>query len=165
MILDDAGNVVGSKPRKDIDKVKDAFWCSDVLVFDGNHQLLLSKIPVNNLYAGLWGSTTATILRENENPEDAAIRVLHKELGIENASPTKLGEKFFIYADGVKRKKSTYFIVSHHELRPNPEDIAELKAWNRSELESFITSNPEQFAPTFLGIWESVKEMIPSEAF
>ncbi len=161
ILLDESNAIIGSKPRKDIDKVHDVFWCADVLVFDTGHQLLLSKIPEGNLYSGLWATTTATLLREGETADIAALRSLKKELNIEGVTPTELGEHFFVYPDGVKRRKTTYFCTIDHAPMPNPADIAELRAWNRADLESAIASTPELFAPTFLGIWEQYSSKLP----
>ena len=84
-----------------------------------------------------------------------------KELNIEGVTPTELGEHFFVYPDGVKRRKTTYFRAVDQAPTPNPADIAELRAWNRADLESTIRSTPEIFAPTFLGIWEQYSSSLP----
>ncbi len=161
IILNDSGKIIGSKPRKDIDKIKDIVWCCDVLVMNAEHQLFLSNIPAGHLYSGTWGSTAATMLRENELPGDAAFRALEKELGIEDVSITNIGEKFFIYDDGVKRKKTIYLCETEDTPTPNPNDIADIRAWTRTDLESAILSNPTMFSTTFLQIWKLVNSELP----
>ncbi len=154
-ILNEAGEVIGSKPRAEINKKSDIVHCADVLIVQGG-KIVLAKIPVDGkaLYGGMWAVPTATMVRVDESAEQAAHRSLQKELGVTGAALVFLGDHFFSYPDGVKRLKSTFTTTFAGALHPNPADVAELHSFTRDELESAIHRTPEIFAPTFLGIWE-----------
>lgn len=158
-LLNDQGQLVGHKLRKEVDKRQDILHCADVLVFQGE-QLLLSKIPATTLYGDCWGATTATMIREGEASEDAARRALQKELGIKDAQLILLGERFFVYPDGVKRLKSTFWCRVESAPEPNPEDIEELRTFNQMETQ-VLMEDSESVAPTLLGIWQTYRDKLP----
>lgn len=159
ILLNDQGQVIGSKPRNEIDKVHDIVHCTDVLLMQSG-ELILSRVPEGNLYGGLLSASCATMVRVGEEAEAAAHRALQKELNIDTAQLTLLGEHFFTYPDGVKRLKTTFAADFEGNITANPKDIAELVYLTRDELEGALKEKPEQFAPTFLGLWEVYQHRI-----
>lgn len=152
-VYDADGNPVGSKPRKDVDRKKDIVHCIDVFVFDAEGSMVLGRIPENNEWVPrAWAPPAATMLRVGESAEAAAARTLQKELGITGEELHNLGEHFFVYDDGVKRWKTTFWIRTNEPLHPNPEDVSELKSFTRAEIESAMPSDPA-FHPILDSLW------------
>ncbi len=159
-ILNDQGEMIGAKPRREVDKQHDILHCADVLVIQ-NGRLLLSRIPDTTLYGGTLGTSAASMVRDNETPEQAAIRALQKELNVTVSEVTLLGEKFYAFPDGVKRLKTSFVITHPDTITPNPADVSELVAFDRAQIESQLSTNPNLFAPTFQALWQEYQTQLP----
>ena len=158
ILLDEHAELAGSKLRQEINKKTDILYCVDILIFTDD-RVLLVKTPDGSLYKDTWSSSCATMLRERETTEQAAWRCLKKELDIQTGELTELGERFFTYPDGVKRKKRTFTFITTQTPKPNPEDVSELKSWTRPEIEEALPRNI--FAPTFVKMWEVYQTQLP----
>src|SRR5687767_9977733 len=66
-ILDRNGETVGTKLRKDIDKLRDIFHAIHVLLITPQGEVVMSIIPFRedlpNVYSGKLGTTVATVRR------------------------------------------------------------------------------------------------------
>lgn len=160
-ILDDHGNVIRVKPRKDVDKTRDILHVVYSFVVTPEGKLILSRIPrdpaKNNLFPGKLAVTAATILRHNEHHLDAAKRSLAKEVGIAEPDLQFLGETMESFHNIPKRLISAYICTAtEDELKPNPEDVEELIPVTRAELERLLDKN--ELAPTLLTLWDRYSE-------
>ncbi len=85
-IFDKEGNVIGIKPKSEIDKIADILEVVYAKVFVGDG-ILLSKIiqkpdGLKKVYEGKWGAPVATIMRVGESTEDAFKRASLDDLGV-----------------------------------------------------------------------------------
>ena len=71
-VLDDQGNIIGTKLRKEINKRADIVHCADVIVIRPDQKIVLAKLPTGTLYENTWATTAATMIRAGEEAEDAA---------------------------------------------------------------------------------------------
>ena len=162
VILDDAGNVAGTKPRKEIDRRADVLYTVHVFVFMPDRRFALARIPDGKpIYAGQWGSTAATLVQQGEMRDDAASRALNLELWIPNARPMFLGQNFDRVEGTVRRLHAAYqYEYTKDKLRFDHTKTAEIVYLTRGELEERIAKERATFAPTFLMLWERYKDRL-----
>ncbi len=162
VLLDDHGQRIGSKLRRDIDKVHDVVHCVDVLVFDGD-KLLINSIPgtTGQIYVNGLAPAPATMLRVDETTEEAAHRALKKELGIDGGELHLLGEHFYVYPDGIKRLKTVYWMQHSGAFTANPEDVANVRWMSREDVTTAMSTEPNSIAPVFTGVWDEYQSVLP----
>ncbi|MEK7665453.1 MAG: NUDIX domain-containing protein [Patescibacteria group bacterium] len=164
-LLNERGEVVGTKKRKDVDKRMDFLHGVYVLVFSKDKKLVLCRIPQaakqKKLYAGRLGATAATIVRHREPLEVAARRVLATELFIDYADLAMLGEKMECYEDEVRRLVAVFYCTHKEPVMQNPQEQDELVELTRKEVEHLIKSDPAKFSLPFLSLWEAYQDRLP----
>lgn len=167
-VFDRGGNKIGTKKRKDINKATDIFQCVKVILCTNDKQIVLAVIPehptLKNLYVGQFGGgTVATMVRSGETPEVAGRRALERELFITNPLPLSLqGTSMHEAPGGVVRIDSVLTgIYDGPYDQFSTEDIASLQLFTRPALEERLQSNPQEFSPQFMAIWEEYSNKIP----
>lgn len=163
-LVDEAGTVIGTKKRSQINKGVDLYHTVFVALCTPDHKLILSRIPqrkdLPNLYAQQLGLTAAAIRRHGEASVDAGQRVIRKELGIDNAAPTHIGDCFAKLSNGHKSYMSVYLINHPMPHKFSRIDIEHLLAFSKNELVGAIKTNKDNFAPTLLTIWQKYKNTL-----
>ncbi len=161
VIIIDENDNFQTKEKALINRKIDTLYSVYVFVFNSQNKLILSVVPDNHLYTGKMSVTIATMVRENENNDMAATRVLKKELFLENKNPVFLGEERAAFPDGIKRLMAVYYF-NHEAETPeyNPKDIVEMRMATREEVEKLL-ENPENFSETFLWAWEKYHNKLP----
>jgi len=163
-ILGQDGLVTGKKLRRDVDKLKDIHHSVHVLLVTPKGEVILGVIPARedlpNLYSRKLGSTVATIRRSGETAKKAAIRALGRELFIEDADVTLLGEKMFKLPERLNFI-TAYYIVADPPPSYSVLDIDTLAVITANELRDIIKNKPDQLAPTLLAIWEEFGHRLP----
>ena len=161
-IVDEAGNILSTKPRRDVQKATDLFHTIFVIVATPEGQVALSKIPertdLPNLYIHKLGATVATIRRHGENADAAAVRALQTELHMSEPVPEKLGESFETFSDGTRKYISVYREVSSLLEDFSRTDIEDLQMVDPAGLSRAMHDQPEAFAPTFAMVWQKYGE-------
>ncbi|HEX8762797.1 MAG TPA: hypothetical protein VF733_03485 [Candidatus Saccharimonadales bacterium] len=157
-LVDKSGAVVEAKKRQDIQKRTDLYHTVFTVLITPQKQIVLSKIPnrtdLPNLYAGLVGCTVATIRRHGETADEASIRSLQNELGLEDVSPKKLGESFRVLTDGNPVYMSVYCVVHTAPGDFSRTDIESLQVLTFKELTNALKKHPSAFTPSFLAVWQ-----------
>lgn len=165
-VLDRSGKVVGSKPRKDIDKITDIFHAVHILLITPVGEVVMSMIPVRedlpNVYAGKLGTTVATIRRSSETDDQAAQRAVSRELFIDDMPLTKVDTKFYSH---MPPKPACLFSV-YYGISDVPEsysllDIDGLIVMSPKEIDERIDTDPHSFAYSFLKIWKDYRGKLP----
>ena len=158
-ILDEQGNITGTKQRQEIDKERDFFRAAYIIALDGEGKIGLTRIPEKGefgskeLFGGKWGCSAATILRHEEELEQAAKRSLKYDFQIEDAEVELLGETFETFADGVRRQLAVYKAV-------RPDRLEGLSYITADELDDWIADQPEKISPTLLVAWQRYKDAL-----
>jgi isopentenyldiphosphate isomerase len=127
---------------------------SHVIVTLGN-SLVLQKLSSNHIRSpGLIGSSAAGFLRPKETYLQAAIRLMHDEIGVVDAelsfvAKIKLQEKLGFKFAGI-------FSGELNSLpQENPSQYSEILCVDFLRLKAMIANNPEAFAKTFLLVFQA----------
>lgn len=163
-VLNENGEVIGQKQRREINKAKDIHHTIFVLLITPDKHLLLGQIPARedlpNLYANLYGSTIATIRRSDENSAEAAVRGVARELFIDDPDLELIGEGMEQF-DGIKQSVSVFVLRSEAPDEFSLIDVKELKPMKRRGIEAWIRDKPGKLAPSFRMIWEKYGKKLP----
>jgi len=161
-LVDKDGTVLGSKRRQEINKATDLYHTVFVILRTPDQELILSKIPYRkdlpNLYPGSIGATVATIRRHDETPDEAGLRAVKNELFIEGISLEYLGDTYLELPDGHKKYTSVYCATHPIPDDFSHTDIEDLVTFAHLELSNAVQSNKDQFALTFLAIWQKYEQ-------
>lgn len=165
-LLDRDGNVIGSKPRKDVDKLTDIFHAIHIILITPLGEVVMSIIPVRedlpNVYAGKLGTTVATIKRTNETDDEGAARAVSRELFIDEMPLTKVATKFYDHMPPKPACKfSVYYGISDVPESYSIVDIDGLIVLTPKEIDERIDSDPHSFAYSFLKIWKDYRDKLP----
>ena len=157
-ILDNSGNIIGSKLRGDIDKSSEIYNGVFVIVKTSENELVLASIPARtdlpNLYTGLLGATAATIRRQHETSSQAATRAAKNELGLADATLAFLGEGMAELSNGKHSFISVFVASSDMPQNYSKEDVGELKKFSQYDFENIMQTSPQTIAPTLQYIWQ-----------
>jgi hypothetical protein len=163
-IVDENGLVVGSKPRREIDKKHDLYHVIYVVVISPKGELILSRIPrrvdLPNMYVGRLGAAVATIRRSGESPMTAAQRAISRELYIDEAEVVPVGGGLF-KSDSKQTYVSVYYMVADVPETYSSTDIAELVSITPKEFRHKVETNPDELAPNLLSLWERYQDRLP----
>ena len=165
-LLDREGNVIGSKPRREIDKLTDIIHAIHILLITLLGEVVMSIIPVRedlpNVYAGKLGTTVATIKRSSETDDAGASRAISRELFIDEMPLTKVATKFYSHMPPKPACKfSIYYGVSDVPESYSIIDIDGLIVMTPKEIDDQIEQDPHSFAYSFLKIWKDYRDKLP----
>lgn len=165
-VLDSKGAVIGSKQRKDIDKLNDIVHTLHILLITPLGEVVMSMIPVRedlpNVYGGKLGTTVATVKRTNESTEEGARRAISRELFIDDMSLTHIATHFY---DHMPPKPGALFSV-YYGISDVPEsysllDIDGLIVMTPKEIDTLIDTDPHTLAYSFIKIWQDYRHKLP----
>ncbi len=150
--VDENDEVVGPISRKNIFRENASFRTSHIFIFNPKDELLMQKLAsTRERYPGRWGSSVAGYVLSGETYEQAALRKVNDELGINAQSLSlELVGKTAMEDDGRKKFISLYKGVYGGELKPNTEQMDEAKYFDLKEIAEMRQENEDQFTPTFL---------------
>jgi len=138
-VYNEKGEVIVSKPRKDVNKKIDILKSVVILVVNGKKELFMIKAR-DSLWADKWGGSCAGLVRHDEDVREAAKRTLQRELGI-NDNLNFLGEQYHDW-DGVKRLLNVFSArVNDNKPNPNKNDIKEWRWVSFDEAQAMIKRN------------------------
>lgn len=157
-VLDNMGNSVGQVcPRSLVHKHGYFHATVHVWVVNNSHDLLLQKRShVKDINPGMWDISCAGHLIAGDTSQDAAVRELHEELGIE----VGISELFFLCStvqsysstDGLIQDNEftdVYLLALHNDqlIRRNPQEIDEIKFISVETFNSMVTRADPQLVP------------------
>lgn len=165
-ILDHEGNVISSKPRREIDKLVDIVHAIHILLITPLGEVVMSIIPVRedlpNVYAGKLGTTVATLKRSNETDDEGAVRAISRELFIDDMPLTHVATKFYDHMPPKPGCKfSVYYGISDVPESYSIVDIDGLIVMTPKEIDERIDTDPHSFAYSFLKIWKDYRDKLP----
>jgi len=165
-LLDMNGDIVGTKVRKDINKLVDIFHTVHIILITPKGEVVMSVIPVRedlpNVYGGKMGTTVATIRRHEESDDHAADRAVSRELFIDHMPLKKLDTCFY---SQMPPKPAALFSI-YYGVSEAPEsysllDIDGLIVMTPGEIDRMIEQEPETVAYSFLQIWKDYRGKLP----
>ncbi len=164
-VLDTDGKIIGQKKRRAINKEQDIYHAIYVIVVTPKGELVLGVIPpredLPNLYARQFGTPMATIRRHNETPLQAATRGVSRELFIDVAELTLLGEKMLHLPDGRQTYVTAYYMIADAPSIYSVIDIDTLAVASPRQLRNMIENSPQEIAPTMQAIWQAYSHALP----
>ncbi len=165
---DRTGQVIGTKPRADIDRRRDIVPTAYVLVVTRASEMLLARIAEHGdhprLYTGLLGCPAATMIRHGESADAAAQRALEHDLGITDAVPRFLGKEMAELPDGVVRLIHGFLVTGINAISPTAGEGSVIQRMTRSALEHALHQR-SAFAPTFLALWDRYSDRVSFSLF
>ena len=139
--------VIGSKPREDIDYTHDIFRTASLWITNSNDDVLLAQRKLDKkVDPGKWAEAVGGTVENNDTYEETVIREAEEELGITDVQITK-GPKqlittpcryFVQWYVGVIDKNIDQFIVQ-------PEEVEQVAWIPRKKLLRELDSQPEKY--------------------
>ena len=125
-----------------------------IFLFNSKGNIILQKITLTErIDGGKWSYSAAGHVEAGESYEQAAIRELNEEMGIQATQLTFITEDRMIKENKPFAFHHIYKVVSDDPITFDPGEVAEIKEFTVDELKQLITSHPEQFKPIFAKIF------------
>ena len=152
-VVNDSDVVIGTIERKDVFAAKANFRVVHVFLFDDQGHLLLQQIPEDQKKSpGRWGSSVAGYMFTGETYEQAAVRRIQQELGIESPK-LRLVTKTSMEDNGCRKFISLYAVKLNGPFNYDPAHIAQLESLSTGTIASMIAEDKRQFTATFLHLF------------
>lgn len=148
-------NSIGTATKEDCHKKGILHRAFSVFIVDGTNILLQKRSNEKYHSGGLWSNSCCSHPRFGETLEDAVARRLYEELGIECARECEEIASF-VYYHRFDRELFEYeydhvFIGKYNgAVKPNPNEIMDIKWVNMEELAESIRVNPEIYTTWFI---------------
>jgi isopentenyl-diphosphate delta-isomerase len=156
--VDQSDRPIGQVRRGEVLRLGANFRTTHVFVFHDGQLLLQRLAPQRERHPGRWGSSVAAYLFAGETYEDAAIRRLYEELGLE-------GNLASVGKTRVRDERSLKFVElfvledGPAKIR-EPEHIAELRYWREDDLCAAVEARSDMFTPTFLDVYRFFRQRL-----
>lgn len=154
--FDARGNATGVAPRSRVHR--EGLWhcAANVFLFRSDGRLVLQRRQwTKDVCPGAWDLSVAEHLEPGETYEQAALRGLREELGVEQIVLERFGSVTRSQLDIVERGLKDYEWqqsfrgVSDGELRPNVDEVCEVRTLDLADLEREFAQKPDDFTPWF----------------
>jgi isopentenyl-diphosphate delta-isomerase len=162
ILVDEQDNEIGSCEKLDAHlgqgKLHRAF---SVFLFNPAGELLIQQRSSQKmLWGGYWANSCCSHPRQGESTDDAALRRIEEELGIE--SELTYLYKFVYHAefgDAGSEYENCYVYAGHFdgEVHADPEEIQEWRFVTPDNLTEEISANSDRFTPWFKLEWEEIR--------
>ena len=168
-IVDKSNKVIGQASRSEAHKKGHIHRALSVLVLNSKGQILLQKRSSNKSVHPLsWDLSTSEHVLSGESYEDAGVRSVKEELGVEivvgNPSDTSLQiRKYQVGGETVHEKEIVLMLTGSHEgpFVVDPGEVHSVEFFTVEEIEKMILEK-ESFTIWFLEEWENVKRVLSS---
>ena len=166
-IVDENNQVVGMASRREAHTKGHIHRALSVLVINSKGQILLQKRSANKSVHPLsWDLSTSEHVLTGESYEDAAIRSVKEELGVEivvgNPSQTSLQiREYQVNGETVHEKEIVLMLTGSHNgpFKVDPSEVDSVEFFTVEEIERMILKR-ESFTIWFLEEWENVKKVV-----
>ncbi len=158
VIVDEFDQVIGAMPLLEAKAKQMICRSCRVLVFSESGKLLIQRRGPEVIRPCLFDFSVAGHVDEYETYEQAALRELQEELGIQNIP-------LFTIATSVPSTNffSGIFVVTIPDdqmLRPSDEEIDSVVWYSVEEFESELQEIPEKFTPELIDTWSKFRDKI-----
>lgn len=155
--FDEDGRPAGLVPRSRVHR--EGYWhkASNVFLFRSDGRLLLQRRhPDKDVWPGAWDLSVAEHLKPGESYEDAAVRGLREELGVEDVAVEPLGgvvaSRVEVPEAGVRdcELQQTFRCVFDGTVSPDRLEVSGIELIGMRELTVAFAERPGDFTPWFL---------------
>lgn len=164
-VVDEQDRVIDRRPRSEVHRRKLNHRAVHVLVYNARGELFLQKRSMaKDCFPGTWDSSSSGHLDSGEDYDPCSIRELREELGV---APTGPIERLFkIDACPETGQEFVWIYETRHEgpFVLQPEEI-ECGAWfSTAHVTRWVEEFPQEFAPSFVLIWQKLLAMKKARA-
>lgn len=158
-IVDENDEVITVKPRDEI-KAIDIIRVSVLWVEDesGENVLLHQRAHTKKFDPGLWGPAVAGTVESHETYLQNIIKEAEEEIGLKGIYPEEVKKLPFTRPDGNTGRIFTCYRVrvdKETHFTKKDDEVAQLKWFNKKDLLTEITANPDKFVPSAV-LWQEV---------
>lgn len=150
VLVDPSDAVVGTAPKLDAHRDGRLHRAVSVMLFDDDGRLLLQRRADSKYHSGgLWSNTCCGHPRPGESVNEAGLRRLSAELGIDDCELTGAGEfvYFAMLGDGLVEHELDHVLVGrwNGSASPDPLEVAETRWMDREALLTDMNARPAEY--------------------
>lgn len=150
VLVDPTDAVVGTAPKLDAHRDGRLHRAVSVMLFDDGGRLLLQRRADSKYHSGgLWSNTCCGHPRPGESVNDAGLRRLSAELGIDDCELTGVGEfvYFALLGDGLVEHELDHVLIGrwNGKASPDPMEVAETRWMDRDALLMEMDAKPTEY--------------------
>lgn len=147
--VDENDNVIGARPRSEFYTGKYIHRSTYLILFNSKNEILIQRrASTKEWYPNLYTFVVARTVQVGESYEDSMAKGLKEKIGI--ITPVKYVFKFPYFDKSDRSFRAIFVGKTDAEIKPNKEDIQEIKWINIDALRKDITEHPEKYAPPFI---------------
>jgi isopentenyl-diphosphate delta-isomerase type 1 len=151
--VDDDDNVVGCLPRSEVRAQKKSYRLVEVFVFNKDGQLLVQKrSETMKRFPGYFGASAGGHVDPGETYEEAAVREMKEELGIDEH--LEFVKKDKITYEGVTKFITLFKCVTDKELKLDSSEVKSVRFMDISQIKNMIKT--EKFLPVFIKFFNEI---------
>ncbi len=156
-VVNDHDEVVGRELRAVVHAKSLKHRAVHILLFNRQGAVFLQKrSSKKDLHPNVWDSSCSGHLDSGEEYDFAAGRELGEELGIREIPTLKRRIKLSPCQETGWEFVWVYEGKSEGPFELDPEEISEGSFFSRSEVGTWIQRSPEEFAPAFIYLWNTL---------
>ena len=157
-IVDDQDNIIGAKPRNEIDFINDYFRSSGLWLTNSKNQVLIAKrVLSKDKDPGKWGPAAGGTLEISETYESNAYKEAEEELGLTNARLT-VGPKMKV--TDPRKCFCQWFTAecdwSEEQFVLQPTEVEQVRWIDEDAFFEDVRTNPDKYLPTMSLIIEAL---------
>lgn len=153
-VVDDHDRVIGRALREQIHAQNLRHRAVHILWFNSRGELYVQqRAPTKDTFPNCYDSSAAGHVAPGEDYDTAAQRELAEELGLTGLRPHRLF-KIDACPETGHEFVWVYRLDGDHTPQPNPNEIQSARFWSLPELETALRNQPEQFAPSFIKVFD-----------
>ena len=150
VLVDPSDACVGTAPKLDAHRDGRLHRAVSVVLFDDDGRLLLQRRADSKYHSGgLWSNTCCGHPRPGESVNDAGLRRLSAELGIDDCELTAVGEfvYFALLDDGLVEHELDHVLIGrwNGKTSPDPAEVAETRWMDRDALLTDMRAKPSEY--------------------
>jgi isopentenyl-diphosphate delta-isomerase type 1 len=165
-VVDGHDDVIGIRTRSEVHRLKLLHRAVHVFLFRPDGMMLIhQRSPTKEEFPSVWTSSCSGHVSSGETYDETAPRELFEELGIQAA--VKRLQKFPACEDTSFEFTVLYHTESADPVRPDPDEITDIRWLPPDRIAAWIQSAPEDFSPAFrlLFAWYISSDTHPDLAY
>jgi isopentenyldiphosphate isomerase len=157
-VVNERDEVVDRRSRQEVHRLGLKHRSAHVLVFNGRGELFLQKrSAAKDRHPLTWDSSASGHVDGGEDYDACAVRELREEIGLEPATPPARLFKLDACEQTGWEFVWVYRCRAEGPFRLHPEEIEQGGWFAAEQIDRWIESQPQAFAPTFPLIWRRIR--------